>query len=54
MTKEGEEATLLDAFLRFAEKESYLDCDWWSEEPTLLERWFKSKARSNFMNREGK
>ena len=33
--------TLVDPeeFCRFLEMEGYLDCDWYTEEPTILQRW---------------
>ena len=39
LTLRMERQTLLDAFCRFAESEGYLDSDWWSESPTLIEKW---------------
>lgn len=29
----------IETFCRWLERQSYLDCDWWAEKPTVLQRW---------------
>ena len=35
----------LEEFCRFAEKEGYLDCDWYAEEPKLIDRYRISQLK---------
>jgi hypothetical protein len=39
----GGEVKLLDDFCRFAEKTGYLDCDWYAEKPTLIDRFWMDR-----------
>ena len=41
---QSERLTLLDEFCRFAEKEGYLDSDWYAEEPKLIDRFQGASA----------
>lgn len=46
LTQQDNNVTLLDKFCRFAEKEGYLDSDWYAEEPKLIDRFMKEISPS--------
>ena len=35
----------IEEFCRWLEKWGYLDCDWWAEEPTVLDKWARHKSK---------